>query len=114
MRVKTEHAGDTLIVRLEGELDMHTVHVFRTEVDRWLDHEMSLKHLVLLFDAVDFVDSAGLAAILGRYRKLQARGGKVVAAGLRPQVRKVFEFSGLLNVIEVSQTEHQALGRVRV
>ncbi|SDF25287.1 anti-sigma F factor antagonist [Sporolituus thermophilus] len=97
-----------LIVRISGELDMHVADEFRRQVDNALD-ATGLKNILLSFENVTFIDSSGLGVILGRYKRISASGGKMLAACLQPQVAKIFELAGLLNIIRTYDSETEAL-----
>jgi stage II sporulation protein AA (anti-sigma F factor antagonist) len=108
LKVQTRRVGASLVVRLSGELDLFTAEAFRQAVDVELAKD-GCTNLVLALKNVTFIDSSGIGAILGRYRLIQARRGKVVAAGLRPSVRRLMEMSGVLRVVETAETEQSAL-----
>lgn len=112
MTITTLKAGTTLVVRVEGELDLNTAGPFREKVDRALAGNPELKNIIFSLEGLTFIDSSGLGAILGRYRKVAELSGKVLACGLRPQVQKVFELSGLYKILTVCESEEQALGLV--
>ncbi|NPV52298.1 MAG: anti-sigma factor antagonist [Firmicutes bacterium] len=112
VRLETYRCGRSLVVRLGGELDLKTAGEFRDAVDHELDRHGQIQNIVLIFNEVTFIDSSGLGAILGRYKRASQMGGKLVAAGLTPQIRKIFELSGLLKIIPVCDSESQALGLV--
>jgi len=97
-----------LIVRVEGELDMHVADKFREITDNALETS-GVKYILFNFKAVNFIDSSGLGVILGRYKKINAAGGKVLVAHLQPQVIQIFELSGLLKIIKFYNTEAEAL-----
>jgi len=109
MKVKIERVGNTLLARLAGELDLKTAPVFREEVEQELYLHRDFKNLALDLGGVTFIDSSGLGAILGRYRSISQGGGRMIAFGLSPQVRKIFDLSGLSKIIDLYETEGQAL-----
>lgn len=108
MDLSTKIAGDSLIVKLRGELDMHSVPQFKEKIVEKMKKN-NLKNLILNFKGVKFIDSSGLGAILGRYRYLKKRGGKVALVNLKPQVKKVFTLAGLLKIMQEYDDEGQAL-----
>lgn len=108
MKLSTEVKQRTLIVRVEGELDMHVAGVFRDMVDEMLEQQ-DISNLVLNLGQVTFIDSSGLGVILGRYKRISQCGGKMAAVQLQPQVEKIFELSGLLRIMKHYPTETQAL-----
>lgn len=102
-------SGETLIVRLDGELDLHTSSEFRDAVTAAFQERARLKNLVLLMHDVTFVDSTGVGAVLGRLKEVTGRGGRMAVVGLQAPVRRIFAMSGLLKLIPVHDSESQAL-----
>ncbi len=101
MDIKIENIGTTLVAKLTGELDHHTAPLLRDRLDR----EISLNNtvnIVLDFDGVTFMDSSGIGVIVGRYRQISARGGKVMVIRVKPQVDKILEISGLKKILDCS------------
>ncbi len=109
MEVKLKLAGDTLVVRLRGELDHHAVNGLRSKIDTKLPQ---VKNILFNFNEVGFMDSSGLGLVLGRYKIVSEKGGKVVACSLSPGVNRVFELSGLQSKIPLYSTEREALNSV--
>jgi len=113
LRIETERIDDTLLARIEGELDMTTAGSFREEIDRFIDARDGVKHLVLGLSRLTFVDSSGLGAILGRYRRISERGGRMVAAGVPAHISKLLSLSGLQRIIRTYDCEAEALRNCR-
>ena len=67
--------GNTLVVRMGGELDMLLSDYLREEIDTRLE-QSGVRNLILNLEKVSFIDSSGLGLIIGRYKKLKALGGK--------------------------------------
>ena len=112
MSVSAKRLGQTLLVRLEGELDVHSSEPFKETVSRAFATDRRLRHIVLLMNGVTFVDSCGVGAILGRYRDAAARGGRLAVVGLQVPVRRVFELSGMLRLLPEYESEGQALANL--
>jgi stage II sporulation protein AA (anti-sigma F factor antagonist) len=108
LKLYSEIKQRTLIVRVEGEVDMHVADTFRKTIDEALE-QAGVPNLMLNLAKVTFIDSSGLGVILGRYKRISQLGGKVSAVQLQPQVEKIFELSGLLRIIKLYSTEQQAL-----
>ena len=101
MDINLEVIGTTLIAKIDGEIDHHTAGILKSEIDR----ELNLRHiinLILDFDGVTFMDSSGIGVIAGRYKEIQARGGRVMVIRVKPQVDKILEISGLKTILECS------------
>jgi len=108
MKIMTMIKQGVLIIRLEGELDMHSADEFRSTVDRALDAS-GAKKILLSLKGVSFIDSSGLGVILGRYKRINMVGGLLLVAYVQPQVEKILELAGLLNIISVYKSETEAL-----
>ena len=91
-------SGGTLTVSLDGELDEHNSHFVRVKLDNLIAMH-TFNYFVLDFSKVTFMDSTGIGVLLGRYKKLRAIGVPFVIKNTQPQVDKVFNASGLFNVI---------------
>lgn len=97
----------TLIVRADGELDLVSAQQFRETVDRAIE-EMLGMNLIIDLSRVTFIDSSGLGVILGRYRIIQAKNGKMVLCGMNRNVQRILELSGLLSFIPAAENEKEA------
>ena len=57
-----------LIIRMNAELDHHLAEEMRQVIDDVID-KRGVTHIVFDFTKVDFMDSAGIGLIMGRYKK---------------------------------------------
>lgn len=108
LKVDTYMKQGILIVKIDGELDVCGANEFRTYVDEALDMTEA-KHILLDMQDVGFIDSSGVGAILGRYKRIAQNGGKLFVVNLEPHSKRIFELAGLLKVLTVYQSEEQAL-----
>ena len=69
------------------------------------------KKLILDFKNVSMMDSSGIGLILGRYKKVKDNGGDVYVKKLNKQVDKIFEVSGLYQVIKVLNETEDYIGK---
>jgi stage II sporulation protein AA (anti-sigma F factor antagonist) len=108
LKIATLLKQGVLIVRVEGELDMHVADEFKQIVDKAL-HTSGAKNIMLSLQGVSFIDSSGLGVILGRYKRSNILGGKMLLVDIQPQVARIFEVSGLLKIIKMYKSETEAL-----
>jgi stage II sporulation protein AA (anti-sigma F factor antagonist) len=109
LTLETERCGANLIVSIDGELDLETAPVFRDTVDKKLNQYDSVRHLILDLEKVSFIDSSGLGAILGRFKRLNQQGGRLSAIRVSRQILRVLELSGLLRIMKIYDDRRQAL-----
>ncbi len=100
MQLQIREEDEAIFVKIYGELDLKIADDLRIELDETIN-ESDKKLLILDFAEVNFIDSSGLGVILGRYKRFNAREGKIVIINPIPSVRRVLELSGIMNVIEV-------------
>ena len=84
MELELKQVRNTLIVRIEGELDMLAADQIREDIDKKIDNS-EIKNLILNLEKVTFIDSSGLVMIIGRYKKLKGKNGRMFIAGARPR-----------------------------
>ena len=111
MYLDMEQQQDTLLVRLGGDLDLGVADKLRKALDNQLV-EKRIKYLILYLSRVTFIDSSGLGVLLGRYKRLLHSGGKVILVGAQPQVKRILELSGILQIMEEFQDENKALAKI--
>ena len=94
MRYETEQIGGALVVKLYGEIDQHCVSEIRDDIDRQIAIR-NINSLIVDLGGVEFMDSSGIGMIMGRYKNMVSRGGKMMLVRPQPQVDKVLELSGI-------------------
>lgn len=99
MEITAVRRGARVIVRLCGELDHHSASTVRNTLDLML-RDLTVREMQLDMTQVIFMDSAGLGVVLGRYKTLAARGGKMIVSGMRSSIDRIFRMSGLYALIE--------------
>ena len=109
MILKTERQGANLIVSIDGELDLESAPLFKETVEKKLNQYDSVRHLILDLEKVSFIDSSGLGAILGRYKRLSVQGGRISAINISRPIQRILELSGMLKVMSIYQNRDQAL-----
>lgn len=113
LQVEMEHHRNILIVRLSGELDHHTADHVRMKMDETIQHGLT-DHLVLSLKNLQFMDSSGLGVILGRYKLIKAKGGKMAVCDVNPTVYRLLDMSGLFKIMPIYDNEGHALSGLEV
>lgn len=113
LQIEFEQHRRALIVRLKGELDHHTADVVKARMEEAIANGDTY-HLVLSLKELTFMDSSGLGIILGRYKQVTSKGGKLVVCHVNSAVTRLFELSGLFKIIAVEDSERAALASLEV
>ena len=85
---------DVLTAVLSGEIDHHTAQGMREEID-FTVNQSKPKKLILSFEHVGFMDSAGIGLIIGRYKLMESLGGELVVSHLSPKMEQIVSLSGV-------------------
>lgn len=113
LQVELVQHRNVLVTRLRGELDHHTSELVRIQMDDVIQRGQ-INHVVLSLKDLSFMDSSGLGVILGRYKQIKGKGGRMVVCDLNPAVRRLFELSGMFKIVSVYDNESMALSGLEV
>jgi anti-sigma B factor antagonist len=91
--------GETALVGLSGEFDLAAEPEFAGQVAR-IEGDRFRK-VVLDLSEVTFIDSTGLRLILGLWERSRERGAELVLVRGPDAVHRVFEVTGLENVVPI-------------
>ena len=102
METKFYEEDKLLVFKITDEIDDCSAQKIRRRADYEIERYMP-KKVVFDFDSVTFMDSAGIGLIIGRYKFTNMLGGKLEVANLTQNVKKIFEMSGILKLIPVTE-----------
>ena len=106
-------------LELSGRLDATTAGAVGEAYARALDGIDGPVTLILDFTAVDYINSSGIAVVVGVLGRARAAGHAVVALGLTPHYRHIFEITRLSDFLTVAEdlatvADHAPTRRVAV
>lgn len=79
----------------------------RTTVDNLLSSGAT--RIVVNLEHVNYVDSAGLGALIDAHRRTKAKGGRLKLSNLGPNLKRALEIAKLLPIFETSPNEASAV-----
>lgn len=112
MQYDFELVGQALVVTLQGELDLHTSPEFKDKLTKLFETHSAIKDLIMDVKGLSFIDSSGLGVILGRYRVVQERGGRLFFVQANPQIKRILQMSGFQKISEFANSTEDVLERV--
>jgi anti-sigma B factor antagonist len=107
MKITQREANDVKIMDFEGNLDTNTSHDAEVELNRMLDQGSS--KILINFDKLDYISSAGLRILLATAKRLKSMGGEVRLCHLNETVQEIFDISGFSMILNVFGEESEAL-----
>jgi anti-anti-sigma factor len=107
MDIQTRDENGVKVVILKGEMDT----ISSPEVEAFLDELRAggTKKVLLNFEGLDFISSAGLRVLLATARQLKVAGGGLRVCSLNPEVKEVFDISGFTTLLMVLENEASGL-----
>ena len=106
-RLKVRSADGTAIVDLPTEVDAATETVLG---DAYTEAAAAKGTIALNFSGVDYINSTGIAIIVGLLARARADGHVVKAFGLSDHYREIFEITRLSDFMAIFPSESSALG----
>ncbi len=105
--VTEREENGVLVLRVDGRLDATSSPLVEKRVSSFI--ESGHKQLVLNFEHVEFLSSAGLRTLLSLTKKLKSLHGKMVIAAVNDEVMEVIRMAGFDHILEISAKESEAL-----
>lgn len=102
MNLRFEMTGKEMTIYLVGELDHHSA----KGIGEKMDFEIFLKRpesVCIDFAELSFMDSSGLAVVMGRRRICAQIGAELSIGNLHGSIQKVFLMSGIQKYIKVKE-----------
>lgn len=106
----TKIQGNTLIAYVGGAIDHHSARQAREEIDSEIVDRRP-ERLVLDLSEVEFMDSAGLGLILGRYAKMSERGGTLSVLDPSDAVVRIIKMAGAHKYVSIEYSKKSGDGR---
>ena len=110
MGINAERADGTVIAKADGRIDSSNSRDFHSELEAVVaDSDAAL---VLDFEDVAYISSAGMRVILLTAKSLQKSGTKFVLCSMDDSIREVFKISGFDKIIDIHHSQAEALSAV--
>lgn len=98
MEINIETNGTEMVVSLDGRLDTNTAPQLEKELNVQLE---SVDRLVMDFEKLRYISSAGLRVLLATHKKMVAKNGSMVIKHVNEMNMEVFEVTGFLDILTV-------------
>ena len=107
MNISSREVGDAIVVMVEGNLDTNTSPDAQNYLDQLVDS--GSQKILISFESTNYVSSAGLRVVLATAKLLSKNGGDLRLCSLSSTVHDVFEISGFTTILNVFDSEKEAL-----
>ncbi|MBN1405971.1 MAG: STAS domain-containing protein [Candidatus Omnitrophica bacterium] len=106
LEIELEGTEDTMLMVLSGQVDNYTA----GEITKLINEHINNGNLKVVIDLtnVDYLDSAGLSAIISSKIRLAKRKGALRLAGLKGKAKEVFDISNLTQMFDIYPSREAA------
>ena len=91
--------GTHTVLRVNGEIDMATSPDLRQQIVEQI--RQGNIELIVDLAGVDFIDSTGLGVLIGGLKRARSQGGNLRVSGVQGRIERLFELTGLGDVLVV-------------
>jgi len=110
MTIQTERHGDACVVSVSGRLDAVTAAEYESTVRELI--ESGTTRIVVDFDRLNYISSAGLREIIGTAKSLTEKNGQFSVANVHGNVLSVFEMCGMESMLKIHHSVADALAQL--
>jgi anti-anti-sigma factor len=107
MEIRTKKEAHATVVAITGRLDAVTAPEYEKKMQELIGGGDI--RLVVDFEALEYISSAGLRGLLVTAKLLKAKGGHVRFANVAGTVKEVFDISGFGSIFQMDATVAGAL-----
>ena len=97
MTIEKNMSGNELVLKINGRLDTTTAPVLENELKECIDN---LEKLVMDFEGLDYLSSAGLRVLLTA-QKTMNKQGEMIIKNVNDTVMEIFEITGFIDILNV-------------
>ena len=107
MQIQEEKQNEVHIFKLDGRLDSNTSPIFEEQVAGAI--AKGATQMIIDFEGLEYLSSAGLRVILKTTKDLKRLEGKLVLCSMADYVKEVFEISGFDSFLPITASRDDAL-----
>lgn len=106
MELTEKKSADISILALTGRLDAYSA----TEVEKKFDAviESGCVKMVLNLEGMEYISSSGLRVFLSQLKKVRKQSGDIKLAGMKPNIKEVFDIAGFTQLFNIFENEDAA------
>lgn len=99
--------GQVVILSLTGRLDASTSKLLEETLLDLVNHQNE-RLLVMDFQHLDYISSAGLRVLLMTAKILKPENGKIVLAALKEHLKEIFDITGFQGIFPIFNDKEEA------
>ena len=109
MDIIEKRLNDIIIFKLNGNLNSNTSPELEDKIFEAIKNDS--KNMILDFEDLDYISSAGLRVIMKATKNLKQSEGMIVLCSMQDYVKEVFEIAGFDAYLPITSTMDDALNQ---
>ncbi|KYC83958.1 anti-sigma factor antagonist [Heyndrickxia sporothermodurans] len=97
--IDIQESENHVLVKINGEIDAYTAPKLRESLVPYGEKEEIWMSIDL--SDVSYMDSTGLGVFVGLFKSIRANNGKLYLSGLSERLKRLFDITGLTNIMEI-------------
>ncbi|MDH5718550.1 MAG: STAS domain-containing protein [Spirochaetia bacterium] len=106
--LEKKQIGQNTIISLEGRLDIELSKKIETNLLEVIK-EHPKNNMIINLKKVDYMSSSGIRMIIQVFNKLKRKNQRLLLCELNENIKKVFNIVGLIDILEIVETEKEAI-----
>ena len=107
LQIQEQEIDQKMVMRIIGRLDAASAPILENKVTSLLEGEHDF--LILDFQQLEYLSSAGMRFLLSATKQLKAKNGHLVLFGIRPEVMDIISMAGFDQILNICSTQEEAL-----
>jgi len=112
VNIESRSLNSIQIAEVSGRIDPANTAYFENEINKIING--SGPKLLLNMKEVVYISSSGLRVFLTLLKKMRAANGELKICCMSPNIQKIFQISGFVQLFDIHGTEEEALQKFQV
>ncbi|MBR5420215.1 MAG: STAS domain-containing protein [Lachnospiraceae bacterium] len=100
MRITENRENEIIVLAVEGRVDTNTSPELQ---DRILKSFQKGNELIMDFEELEYISSAGLRALLLGHKTAMSKGGSMTIRNVNEDVMEIFEDTGFSDILDIEE-----------
>ena len=110
MELKMRKNKDVFIIDVSGEMDLYNSYKVKELVMKMMERQV--KSVVINMEAVDYIDSSGIGALIHIYSTMKKASCQLYMTNIHGSVKKVIELTKLMGYFPITNSLEEALQKL--
>ena len=110
MELKMRKNKDVFIIDVSGEMDLYNSYKLKELVMKMMERQV--KSVVINMEAVDYIDSSGIGALIHIYSTMKKASCQLYMTNIHGSVKKVIELTKLMGYLPITNSLEEALQKL--